>query len=288
VERGRYTLLENGSGTASGGFCPGGDKKWRMRKSDYIKFLGTAGARYVVSKQLRASGGIFLSLKGKRIILDPGPGSLVRCSHSRPPIEAASLDALILSHSHIDHSNDINILIDAMTYGGFEKRGVLYAPWDCLYGDDAVVLKYLRGYLDGIVTLEPERSFSLGDLSFTTSITHRHPVETYGITFDYDGKKLAFMVDTRFFPSLLDSYRDIHTLVMNVVRYPPLPEESDILHLTFHDVREIVTSLSPGRVILTHFGMTMLKNDPTNLARSLSDETGIDIKAATDGMVVDL
>ena len=263
-------------------------KSDKMKKRDFIKFLGTAGARYVVSRQLRASGGIYISLKGKRIILDPGPGSLVRCSHSRPPIDASSLDALILSHSHIDHSNDINIMIDAMTFGGFEKKGALYAPWDCLHGDDAVVLKYLRGFLDEIITLEPQGSFSIGDLSFTTSVAHRHPVETYGITFDNDGKKLAFMVDTRYFPSLLDSYQGIHTLVMNVVRFPPLPEKSEILHLSFADVKAIVTALSPKRVILTHFGMTMLKEDPSYLARNLSIETGIDIKAATDGMVVDL
>ncbi len=259
-----------------------------MKNRDFIKFLGTAGARYVVSRQLRASGGIYISLKGKRIILDPGPGSLVRCCHSRPPIDVASLDALILSHSHIDHSNDINIMIDAMTYGGFEKRGILYAPWDCLYGDDAVLLKYLRGYLDGIITLKPDEQFSIGDLSFTTSVAHKHPVETYGITFESEGKKLAFMVDTRFFPTLLESYQNIDTLVMNVVRYPPLPEESEILHLSFADVKGIVTALSPRRVILTHFGMTMLKEDPSYLARNLSSETGINIKAATDGMVVDL
>ncbi|HAP31749.1 MAG TPA: hypothetical protein DCQ14_01645 [Firmicutes bacterium] len=64
-------------------------KKWRvmqlvlekMHKYDFIKFLGTAGARFVVSRQLRASGGIWFALGGEQILVDPGPGSL---GHSYP------------------------------------------------------------------------------------------------------------------------------------------------------------------------------------------------------------
>jgi len=34
-------------------------------RADYFKFLGTGGARFVVAKQLRASGGIFLNFREK-------------------------------------------------------------------------------------------------------------------------------------------------------------------------------------------------------------------------------
>jgi len=98
-----------------------------MTGEDHIKFLGTAGARFVVARQLRASAGVFIKMKGSNIILDPGPGTLVRCAKSKPPIDIAALDAVILSHAHIDHTNDANILIDAMTGGGLKKRGILFA-----------------------------------------------------------------------------------------------------------------------------------------------------------------
>ena len=42
----------------------------------FIKFLGTAGARFVVMKQLRASGGVWLSLGKTNLYIDPGPGAL--------------------------------------------------------------------------------------------------------------------------------------------------------------------------------------------------------------------
>ena len=39
----------------------------------FIKFLGTSGARFVMIKQLRASGGIWISCQGTQVLIDPGP-----------------------------------------------------------------------------------------------------------------------------------------------------------------------------------------------------------------------
>jgi len=254
---------------------------------DCIKFLGTAGARFVVARQLRASAGVFIRMKGKSIILDPGPGALVRCAKSKPPVDLAKLDAIILSHAHIDHTNDVNILIDAMTDGGLKRRGVLFAPEDCVNGDDAVVLRYLRGYLDGIVVLEASQQYSIGDLSFSTSLRHRHPVETYGVIFDLYGKRVSFMVDTQYFPDLIESYRDSDILVVNVVRNTP-HESGQVMHLCIDDVKQVLSEIRPRKAVLTHFGMTMLKAKPWVLASKLAEETGVDVIAASDGMTFEL
>ena len=69
-----------------------------------IKFLGTAGARFAVTRQIRKSGGMWLSLDDTNILIDPGPGSLIRCLSSKPKLNPMNLDAIILSHRHIDHS----------------------------------------------------------------------------------------------------------------------------------------------------------------------------------------
>ncbi len=252
----------------------------------FIKFLGTAGARYVVAKQLRASGGIYIFGEGKRIILDPGPGTLVRCATSRPKIDITTLDGLILTHSHIDHSNDVNILIDGMTEGGFKKRGVLFAPRQAIEGDGAVVLPYLKGFLKAIIPLEERRSYELNGLRFHTSVRHRHPVETYGVKVELGGKIVSFMVDTRFFPELIESYMGSHILVINVVRY--LPKGDEVMHLSIEDVKEIIRAIRPERTILTHFGMTMLRAGPWRVAEGLSEETGMEVIAARDGMRIEI
>jgi len=72
----------------------------KQERKDYIKFLGTSGARFVMIKQLRASGGLWVSCGTSNILIDPGPGSIVRCASSRPKLDPGKLDAIILTHRH--------------------------------------------------------------------------------------------------------------------------------------------------------------------------------------------
>ncbi|MFP3867127.1 MAG: MBL fold metallo-hydrolase [Desulfobacteraceae bacterium] len=259
----------------------------KTKESFFIKFLGTAGARFVVARQLRYSAGTFISAHSQQLMLDPGPGTLVRCARAKPGIDVTKLDAIILTHAHLDHSNDVNILIDALTQGGLKKRGLLFAPQECLRGKNAVVLEYVKDFLEEIVTLKPAQNYQIGNLKFATSIRHDHEVETYGMQFDLDGQRLAFMVDTKYFPELIDSYRNTDILVLNVVRYKP-HKSGKVKHLCIDDVKEIVSNLKPQKAILTHFGMTMLKAKPWEVAQKLSAELGIEVIAASDGMRLDL
>lgn len=252
-----------------------------------VKFLGTAGARFVVARQLRYSAGTHIRLADQSIILDPGPGTLLRMAKSRPSIDAAKLSAVILSHLHIDHSTDVNAVIDAMTAGGFDRRGVLFAPRQSLEGEDAVVLRYLRGHLDEVVNLEPASEYELGELSFVTSIPHDHGCETYGIRLRHEGLTLSFMVDTRFFPELIQDYAGSDVLIMNVVRLEP-HSSGEILHLCVDDARRILADIQPRKAILTHFGMTMIRAKPWVVAERLSDDLGLEVIAASDGMTLEL
>jgi len=254
---------------------------------EFIKFLGTAGARFVMARQLRYSAGTLVAIGGQKLMLDPGPGTLLRCAKSRPPIDPCSLDAIVLTHGHIDHSGDVNALLDAMTWGGFKPRGRLFAPEECLEGERAVVLKYLREYLDEVVVLKPESRYAAGPLEFATSRRHLHPAETYGVKFSQGRRAVAFLVDTRYFDGLIDAYRDADVLIINVVRRTP--HESDaVMHLTLDDARNIIDAVRPRKAVLTHLGMTMLKARPRDVARSLSEELGVDVIAASDGMTLRL
>ena len=125
--------------------------------------MGTAGARFMVAKQLAASGGLYLEEEGTRLAMDPGPGAVVQ--YAKRKVDLTHLDGILLSHKHIDHSGDINVMIEAMTDGGFRPRGTLYCPADAL-DDDPVVLRYLRHFPNEVVRLEPETRYQLGALSF--------------------------------------------------------------------------------------------------------------------------
>ncbi len=254
---------------------------------DFLKFLGTAGARFVVSKQLRASGGLWLSAGGFNILIDPGPGSLVRCVSSKPKLSPLSLNGIILTHRHLDHSNDVNIMVEAMTNGGFDKKGFLLAPRDALEGEDPVVQLYLRQFLDKIELLEEGKRYSFPTFTMETPIRHRHPVETYGLKFTFPYGKVSFLVDTAFFPDLIQHYRGTDILILNVVIYK-IREQYKVFHLDYGQAREIIKEIRPQAAILTHFGMTMLQHKPYLLAARLEEELGIKVIAAGDGQKVSL
>ncbi|MCD6574607.1 MBL fold metallo-hydrolase [Candidatus Aerophobetes bacterium] len=249
-----------------------------------IKFLGTAGARMVMIKQLRSSGGIWLNLDDTNILIDPGPGCLVRCVKSRPKLDPAKLDAIVLTHKHLDHSGDINVMIEAMTDGGFKKRGILFAPEDALKGEDTVIFKYLRNFPEKIEVLQEKGNYKIKDVYLTTPVRHKHGVETYGLNIDFKGLSISFITDSRYFEGLERFYQG-RIVIINVVRFKP---REGVDHLSLEDAERIISLNRPDLSILTHFGMTMLRAKPWEIAKNLEEKLKLKVIAANDGMEINL
>ena len=91
--------------------------------------------------QFLASGGLWLNLSGTEILIDPGPGCIVQATKRK--LKADKLSAIILSHRHLDHSADVNIMVEAMTRGGFRRHGWLFAPTDALEAEPDLVVALL-------------------------------------------------------------------------------------------------------------------------------------------------
>jgi len=246
-----------------------------------ITFLGTAGARMAVANQILASGGLWLNLNGTEILIDPGPGCIVQSTKRK--LRAEKLSAIILSHRHLDHSADVNIMVEAMTQGGFKPHGRLFAPADALE-TEPVIFSYLRNYLDGVEVLQEGKSYSIGDISFATPIRHIHPVETYGMLFRAAEHTVSYIADSRYFDGLCSSY-SAELLIINVVFIEP---KFSVDHLSVPDIKHIIAALKPKVAILTHFGMTMWQAKPWEIAQRLSQEIGVRVLAASDGMRFEL
>jgi len=248
-----------------------------------IKFLGTAGARFVVMKQLRASGGLWLSLDNTNVLIDPGPGSLVRCLSSRPKLNPLDLDGIILTHRHLDHANDINVMIEAMTNGGFKKKGVVFAPQDAL-DDDPVILHYIRDHVERIEVLKEKGMYTVGNISFSTPVKHIHGVESYGLNIAGRYNSISMIGDTKYFDGL-ESHYPGDILILNIVL---LRDKDGVNHLSLTDAEKILSTNKPKLGVLTHFGMTMIQAKPWEIAANLSEKLGIEVIAARDGMTIDL
>ncbi len=230
---------------------------------------------------------MWMRLGNTQIHLDPGPGALVRALSHDPPCNPRELEGIVLSHKHLDHANDVNVMIEAMTSGGFRPRGVLLAPADALEGEP-VVFPYAQRFVERIeVARERSGPYTIGQVQVRTSIRHVHAVETYGMHFRTALHTVSYLPCGRYFEGLAQDYAEHKpdVLVMNVLRYR---DGMDVDHLTFDHARSVIAHVNARVTVMQHFGTKMLEQDPSRLADGLEQELGLRVIAAYDGMKLDI
>ena len=146
-------------------------------------------------------------------------------------------------------------------------------------------MKYVRNYLDKIEILKEKGRYNIGKISFETPVRHiHHSVEVYGFNIFGKNNSISIISDTIYFNGI-ESYYNGDLLIINVVFYE---NKKDIQHFDIKDVEKIISEKKPKLTILTHFGMTMIKLKPWEIAKKLSKKLGVKVIAASDGLEVDL
>ncbi|HYD41198.1 MAG TPA: MBL fold metallo-hydrolase [Anaeromyxobacter sp.] len=251
-----------------------------------LKFLGTAGARFTVATQARHSGGLVWSLGGVVLWVDPGPGALVRALSSRPKLDPAKVDALLLTHPHLDHVGDATAVVEAMTGGGFRRRGTLLAPRSALV-DEPVVFRYAQGFVARREHLEPGGRYALGPaLTVVTPLAHDHGIETYGYRLEAPGFTAAHVVDTYWMDELVVAYAGVDLLLVNTTRRAG--RDPRYKHLGADDAERLAAAIRPRLCVLTHFGMQLPPARAQEVALEISARTGVATLAARDGWRLEL
>ena len=257
----------------------------RADRPDTLKFLGTAGARFVVSTQLRHSGGLVWTLRGVRIWVDPGPGALVRALASRPRVDPATVDAVVVTHRHLDHAGDATAIAEAVTGGGFKRRGTLLAPRDALE-DEPAVQRYAQAFFARRELLAEGSRHELGPgVVLETPVAHDHGVETYGYRLSAPGFSAAHVVDTAWLDRLPEAYAGVDLLIVNMTFVDRDPR---VRHLCAEDAERLVAAIRPRLAVLTHLGMMVIRAGPERIALGVSERTGIPTVAARDGWLLSL
>jgi len=147
-----------------------------------VRFLGTTGDKELMfQNKLVPGGGVYMELGGKKIIMDPGPGTFNSFIREYPGM-ISHLDAVILSHVHFDHSTDVNVMIEGMTDGGKQKKGKLITL-NCAYeGESRVIYNYLKLFPADTCIVDDMLMTFLGDIRIE-AVKHQHGIPNYGYKF---------------------------------------------------------------------------------------------------------
>jgi ribonuclease BN (tRNA processing enzyme) len=222
---------------------------------------------------------------GFRLVLDLGNGALGALQRHAA---LDGIDAVCLSHLHADHCLDLCSFWVARTYHpeGPRPRIPVYAP-------AGTAARMARAYgLDehpgmaqafDFVTLTPG-SQQIGPFLVTAAHVN-HPVETFALRLDNEGRSIAYSADTGESAALVGLARQADLLLCEAsfLEGPGLPPD---LHLTARQAAEHAARAGAGRLMLTHL---VPWNEP---ARTLEEASGSSfagpISLAASGQALDL
>ncbi|MBW2965848.1 hypothetical protein KY342_01955 [Candidatus Woesearchaeota archaeon] len=250
-----------------------------------IVFLGTGGDSFVIGKQIRSSGGIILKTDDLQFHIDPGPGALVNATKNDINIRANT--AVFVSSAHINHCNDVNAVVDTMTYGGLDKRGVLVSNQTVVNGTEKIkpyLTDFHRNCLERIIVLSPGQKLAIEDVEVDAIFTkNSFDKNAIGFKFYTPDIVLGYMSNTEYSKELIKEYQGCDILILNVLN--PGEEKAEG-SLNTYEAKKLIVKINPKLAILQHFGVRMIKADPLYEAREIQKLTGIQVLSAKDGMVV--
>ncbi|MFW9996201.1 MAG: MBL fold metallo-hydrolase [Candidatus Odinarchaeota archaeon] len=251
----------------------------------FVQFLGTGGGRFVMITQTRKTGGLWIRNEHNDLIIDPGPGYLIN-SLKQPHINPGKLKAIILTHNHLDHSNDLNLAIEAMTLGGFRKNGELIITEQALH--DNTAKEYILGSLDELTIIKEGMRVSWDGMKISFPLRHEHKkAETYGVTFEFSsGIKLAYITDGIYQEGIARAYSNYNDIV--ILNSTMVTNGNKVGHLDFEGAARVIDELKPRITYLNHFGREACNYPPEKAAEEISYSTGQRVYAAEDFQLINL
>lgn len=251
-----------------------------------LHFLGTGGGRFCMIRQLRRTGGFMVEHEGTWLDVDPAPGALVRALEDDH--DPSVLDGIFVSHAHLDHCGDLEVMIEAMTDGCTTERGTLIANRTSLEGSDEIdpaVDTYHREGVETVVTAEEGESHDLDGVTLRFHETRHKGVQTTGFLMETDGPTLGYIPDTELFDGLAQTFNEADVLIINVLR----PHDKDWKgHLNLADALEIIETVEPEKTYIQHFGMNFLQSFRDELDWLEDNGGDHDITLASDGTTYSL
>jgi phosphoribosyl 1,2-cyclic phosphodiesterase len=224
-------------------------------------------------------------IDGKNIQVDPGPGALVRTYQFG--LNPMKINILMVTHSHTDHYNDAEVLIEAMTRGMTRKKGTLIGSRSVIEGYERwgpCISKYHLSKSE-IVTMDNGDHHESGNLKITATKTLHGDPKAVGFKISSKDFVISYTSDTEYFEELSKHHKGADVLIGSVIR-----AGSDRIrgHMSVDDFQALINEVKPKLAVMTHLGMKFIMESPEREAQRITKNTGIQTLAARDGMRIDL
>jgi len=113
-------------------------------ENSFLYNIGSGGTGYHVVTQTLRTAGFILSIHGTKIYVDPGIGSLVSAIESNVNLE--DMDVIFVSHAHLDHSSDVEGIIESVYMRSFYRKKALLIVAPCVLGLKENCNNYISSY----------------------------------------------------------------------------------------------------------------------------------------------
>jgi ribonuclease BN (tRNA processing enzyme) len=248
-----------------------------------LTVLGSSGAYPAAGG---AASGYLLQHDGASIALDFGTGALANLQRHIPQ---ERLDAIVLSHEHMDHCLDLYPMYVARF---FSREPVdtlpLYAPPGTLDRiaalEDEQGRRELRGVFD-LHEVEAGSEFDVGPFRIATRLLP-HWVPNSGMRISTDGEVLCYTGDTGPSDEIEAIARDADLLVIEASwQDHDLERKLQPFHLTARQGAEHAARAGAARMVLSHFWPGMDREVSREQASEAFDG---ELLLASEGMTVEV
>lgn len=194
--------------------------------------------------------------KSVRVLLDCGSDTL---SVLRSVTDYRSIEAIIISHVHSDHTLDLVPYRYGLKYApdGPSRQIPLWMPPGGkhflgslaeAFGTNA---EEVQSFFDvfAIQEYDPNWPVEIGPFAIRFQRT-RHFIPCWAMRLEMDGKSLVYLTDTGPDEALIDFSRDADLLICEGTHINPPPEP--VGHLTAREAGEIAAAAGARKLLLTH------------------------------------
>jgi ribonuclease BN (tRNA processing enzyme) len=274
-----------------------------------LQVLGSGGPEL---SDGRASSSYIVWHQGKaRILVDAGPGSSVLFDKAQA--DFADLEAILLTHLHVDHSADIPAYIKGAYFSSRNRPLVVYGPdknrfmpstsqyLDRLFGAQGA-FPYLSNFLAGnrgadfklsaidvpLVRDEIYHYELTDDVNIGAVFTHHGPVASVAWQVDIAECRITFSGDmSNQYDVLADFAKGSDVLVMNHAVPESARGVARNLHMPPSVIGEVAGKAKVKTVVLSHF-MRRTMGQVENAVAIIEKQFNGDIEIAVDQLMIDV